>query len=171
MNKIQNSLSACILSICASTIFFPSSVNASSFNKGSTTVAVSLGSGSFFNESYLILGAGVGYYLVDGLEASIDFDAWLGGEPDIYEVTPKLTYVFDNASHVKPYVGAFYNRTFIENRDDSNSIGYRAGFYTPAGGKAHVGIGIVYTELQDCTDTRFYSCDDTYTELSFIFNL
>ena len=148
-----------------------STATAGAFDKGSSVATLSLGSGQYFSEDYFILGAGIGYYLIDGLEAGLDLDVWTGGDPSIYEVTPKLTYVYDNSSHVKPYIGAFYNRTFIEDREDSNALGYRVGFYAPAGNRAHIGIGVVHTELQDCSDSVFYSCSDTYTELSFLFSL
>ena len=129
------------------------------------------GSGRFFNEDYLIIGGGIGYYLVDGVELGLDVDVWTGGDPSIYEVTPSLTYVYDNPSHVKPYLGAFYNRTYIDGLEDSDALGYRAGMYMPSGNRLLVGIGIVYTELQDCTASIFTDCSDTYTELSVIFSL
>ena len=151
--------------------FTCSSVHASSFNAGSTTGTLAIGSGQLFREDYLIIGVGVGHYVVDGLELGVELDAWTGGDPSIYEVTPKITFVLDNPSQVKPYLGAFYNRTFIEDFKDSDSYGYRAGFYAPAGRRSFIGIGLVYTELQDCTETIFVSCSDTYSELTFMFSL
>lgn len=143
---------------------------AAGFDQGSVTASIAIGSGRFFNEDYLIIGAGAGYYPLDGIEIGLDLDAWTGGDPSIYEVTPRLTYVYDNPSHVKPYLGVFYNRTFIDGFDDSNALGYRAGMYLPQG-RLLIGVGIVYSELQDCTDTVFNSCSDTYSELSVIFSL
>ncbi len=150
---------------------FSMQARAGSFDKGTVTGTIAIGSGQFFNEDYLIFGVGVGYYLIDGVEAAIDVDTWTGGSPSIYEVTPKLTYVYDNPSKVKPYLGVFYSRMFIDGFDDSDTLGYRAGMYTPASDKAYIGIGVVYTELQDCTDSIFVDCSDTYTELSVIFTL
>lgn len=148
-----------------------SSAQADAFDEGSTSGTLALGSGQLFLEDYLIIGVGVGHYIIDGLEIGLEVDAWTGGSPSIYELTPKVTYVLNNVSDVKPYLGAFYNRTFIENLEDSDSYGYRVGFYSPAGARSFVGIGLVYTELQDCTETIFVSCSDTYSELSFTFSL
>ena len=169
MRVFRKTVNLLALSGCVFSVMLPA-VNAGGFDKGSLTANIAIGSGRFYNEDYLIIGAGAGYYLVDGVEAGLDVDYWSGGDPTIYEVTPKLTYVYDNPSHVKPYIGAFYNRTFIDGFDDSNALGYRAGMYLPQG-NVLIGVGIVYTELQDCTETIFNDCSDSYTELSIIFSL
>ncbi len=152
-------------------VLFPMQLNAGAFDKDTVTGTLAVGSGQLYSEDYFVIGLGAGYFVTDGLQLGLDVNFWTGGEPSIYEVTPKLTYVFENKSSVKPYVGMFYNRTFIEGFDDSNSLGYRAGFYSPVGEKAYIGIGAVYTELQDCIETEFISCSSTYTELSLIFTL
>ncbi len=144
---------------------------AGAFDKDTLTGTLAIGSGQIYSEDYLVIGLGAGYFVTDGFQLGLDVNVWTGGDPSIYEVTPKLTYVFDNKSSVKPYIGAFYNRAFIEGQDDSSSLGYRAGFYSPVGGNAYVGIGAVYTEFQNCTETSFVSCSSTYTELSFVFTL
>ena len=143
-------------------------VLAGPFDKGNTTATVALGSGQFFRENYLIIGAGIGYYVADGIELGVDVDYWTGGDPSIYELTPKLTYVYDNSSQLKPYVGVFYNRTFIEGLDDSDALGYRLGALMPAGRKTYIGLGVVHTELQDCTESLLVTCSETYTELTFM---
>ena len=143
----------------------------SSFTKGNTRASVAVGSGRYFNDDYLILGAGIGYYIANGLEIGLDLDYWSGGSPTIYELTPTLTYVFRNVPKVQPYVGLFYSRTYIENQDDSNSAGARAGLFFPAGERMFIGVGVVYSELQDCTETIFFDCSDTYTEFSLMFHL
>jgi outer membrane protein W len=163
---IKKALLASVLSCFVST-----SVQAGAFEKDTVTGTLAIGSAQIFTEDYLIIGLGAGYFVTDGLQLGLDVNVWTGGSPSIYEVTPKITYVFENKSSVKPYAGVFYNRTFIENLEDSNSLGYRAGFYTAAGKSAYVGIGVVYTELQDCNDSAFVNCSSTYTELSFIFTL
>lgn len=145
--------------------------HANPFNKGNTTATVALGSGSFFNEDYLIIGGGLGYFIADGLEAGLDIDIWTGGNPSIYEVTPKLTYIHENESQIHPYIGVFYNRTFVENFNDSDAIGYKAGIFLPINNRLHLGIGMVRTELQDCVASIFSNCSESYTELMFLFSL
>ena len=146
-------------------------VFAGPFDKGNTLATFTLGSGQFFREDYIIIGAGIGYYVTDGIELGVDVNYWTGGDPSIYELTPKLTYVYDNSTQFKPYLGVFYNRTFIEGLDDSDALGYRVGAFMPAGKKTYIGFGVVHTELQDCTETLFVSCSDTYTELSFMISI
>jgi len=169
MKKILKQASTKIMFLFLCTISM--SVNAGAFDNGTLTGTLAVGSGQLYTEDYFVIGLGAGYFVTDGFQVGLDVSAWTGGDPSIYEVTPKLTYVFDNPSSVKPYLGMFYNRTFIEGLDDNNSLGYRAGFYSPVGERAFIGIGAVYTELQDCTETSFISCSSTYTELSFIFTL
>lgn len=146
-------------------------VLAGPFDKGNTLATVTLGSGQFFREDYLIIGVGIGYYVADGIELGVDVNYWTGGDPSIYELTPKLTYVYDNSTQFKPYLGVFYNRTYIEGFDDTNAMGYRAGAFMPVGRKTYIGFGVVYTELQDCTETLLVSCSDTYTELTFMISI
>lgn len=151
-------------------IFMPY-VHADPFEKGSTRASFTLANGQNFNEDYVVFGAGIGHYFINGLQVGLDIDAWFGGDPDIYEVTPMLQYVVRTLPNIQPYIGIFYNRTFIENRDDSDAAGYRAGIYISAGDNMYMGYGLVYSELQDCTDTIFIDCSNTYSELSLMFTL
>ena len=57
------------------------------FSKNSTSVGVVLGSGSAFNDNYVILGVGVGYYVLKGLEIGIDVQHWFSGDPSITKVS------------------------------------------------------------------------------------
>ena len=150
---------------------FSISILADPFDKGNTTATFALGSGKTLNENYLIIGAGIGYYIKDGIEVGVEVDYWSGGDPSIYEITPKLSYVYDNASQLKPYLGVFYNRTFIEGLDNSDAVGYRAGVLMYSSRNAYLGAGIVHKELQDCTNTLFLKCSETYSEISIIFSL
>jgi len=97
---------------------------AGAFSKGNTSLLVTAGSGYAFNESYLVLGVGVGYYLFDGLNVGLSVEWWSGSDPTLYKVTPSVTYVFHQVP-LKPYIGAFYRRTYAENLPDLNSAGAR----------------------------------------------
>lgn len=169
VDEMRKTVSLCGLVLLLS--MPPVEVDAGPFDEGALTANIAIGSGRFFNENYLIIGGGLGYYLVDGVELGIDLNVWTGGDRSVREVTPKVTYVYDNPSHVKPYLGAFYNRTYIDGFEDRNAIGYRAGMYMPQGNRLLIGVGIVYTELQDCQESVFVSCSETYTELSVLFSL
>ena len=140
------------------------------FSANSTTVGVVLGSGSAFNDDYLILGVGVGYYLVDGLELGIDLQHWFSGDPSITKVSPQIRYVFTQPKVVKPYLGAFWRRTFYGDfngidLDDQDSFGYRAGAYFSSDNRVYIGGGIVYEEYTNCSSST--DCSTTYPEILF----
>lgn len=145
--------------------------NSSPFDQGSQSVAIIAGAGSAFGDDYLILGLGYGYYLIDGLALGVDAQFWLSGEPSITKVSPRITYVFTQPQTVKPYLGAFYRRTFVDGLDDLDSIGYRAGLNFMGQGNFYFGAGIVYEQYQDCNETVFSSCSDTYPEIVFSFSI
>jgi hypothetical protein len=135
------------------------------FSKGSTSLGVVVGTGTSFSDDYIILGVGVGYYVLPGLELGLDVQHWFSGDPAITKVSPQVRYVFTQPKVIKPYVGAFYRRTFISDLDDADSYGYRAGAYFTANSGVYIGGGIVYEQYTDCD--RFADCSTTYPELLF----
>lgn len=140
------------------------------FSKDSTTLGVVVGSGSAFNDNYLILGVGVGYYVARGLELGLDVQHWFSGSPSITKVSPQIRYVFTQAKRVKPYVGLFYRRTFFGDFNgidlaDQDSFGYRAGAYFTSNNRVYIGGGIVYEEYKNCD--AFVDCSTTYPEILF----
>ena len=76
------------------------------FSKGSTTFNVVAGSGSAFNDTYVILGLGLSYYVMDGLEIGIDAQHWFSGDPSISKVSPQIRYVLTKPEIIKPYIRA-----------------------------------------------------------------
>jgi len=141
------------------------------FSVGSKSLGVVLGSGEAFDESYVIVGAGFGYYVVDGLQLNFQVETWLGGDRDINKVTPGVQYVFSRHEKLKPYLGAFWSRSYIEDFDNQNSAGLRAGAIFSTNADYYLGLGVVYEDYLDCDERRFVSCDDTYVELSIAFLL
>ena len=144
------------------------SASISPFDQGRSNLVISAGSGSAFADDYIILGLGYGYYLLNGFQLGIKFDFWLDGSPGIYQVTPDIQYVFHQVPKVKPYVGVFYTRSYIEGFDDLDAIGYRGGLYFVTSPRTYIGIGGAYREYQDCTETVYSDCSTSYTELSFL---
>ena len=117
--------------------------------------------------------AGGGYYLRDGLSVGLSADAWLGSQPQVYDVSPEVRYVFlDSSWHYKPYGGLFYRRTFY-NREFGplDSIGGRAGLVFPLNSRAYLTGGAAYEHYFNCNKSVYTSCDDVYPEigLSFVF--
>ena len=140
------------------------------FSKNSTSVGVVVGSGSAFNDDYIVLGISAGYYVTEGLELGIDLQRWFSGEPTITKVSPQIRYVFTQPKVIKPYVGAFYRRTYYGDfngleLDDQDSFGYRAGAYFSTNNRVYIGAGVVYEEFTDCS--RLTDCSTTSPEILF----
>jgi len=140
---------------------------AGAFSKGRTHFFVTAGNGYAFDESYLVLGVGLSYYLIDGLNVGLSFESWSGSDPGMNKITPSVQYVFHQNQTLKPYVGGFYRRAYIDGLPDINSTGARAGVYFTAGRNAYIGIGAVYESYIDCNESVYRSCNDTYPEVSF----
>jgi len=137
------------------------------FGKGNTHFIITGGSGYAFDQSYLVLGVGASYYLMDGLNVGLFLESWSGADPSMYNVTPSVQYVFYQIPHVKPYVGAFFRRSYIDGLPDIDSAGGRAGVYIAAGRNAYIGVGAVYESYIDCSTAIYVSCSSTYPEVSF----
>ena len=137
------------------------------FGKGRTHVVAAAGSGHAFGENYLVLGLGVSYYLIDGLNVGLGLESWTGADPGMRKLTTSAQYVFYQVPRVKPYVGAFYRRTYLDNLPDLDSAGGRAGAYLQAGRNAYLGAGVVYEKYVDCKDSVYRSCSSTYPEVTF----
>jgi len=135
------------------------------FSKGSTSFVITGGTGYAFNETYLILGLGMSYYVIDGLNVGLAVESWSGADPALYKVTPSVQYVFHQVPRLKPYIGGFYRRTYVASQPDINSWGGRAGVYLAAGRNAYLGFGAVYESYIDCNKAT--TCSDTYPEVSF----
>jgi hypothetical protein len=140
---------------------------AGAFGRGRTHFVVSGGTGYAFNQSYFVFGLGVSYYVIDGLNVGLFAESWSGSDPHLYKVTPAAQYVFYQVPVLKPYVGAFYRRTYVSGQNDINSAGGRAGAYVAAGRNAYVGAGVVYESYLDCNKSAYRSCTETYPEVSF----
>ena len=167
MNKGLAAITVAAIATFASTPPATAAEVAGAFSKGRTHFVVTAGSGYAFDESYLVLGVGVSYYLIDGLNVGLSLESWSGADPGMYKVTPSVQYVFHQISQLNPYVGGFYRRAYIDGLPDINSMGARAGVFLNAGRNAYIGIGAVYESYIDCNSTVYRSCNDTYPEVSF----
>ena len=138
------------------------------FAKGRKHVSVLGGTGHAFDESYIVLGVGGSYYVLDGLNVGLQLEAWLDGDPRLFKVSPSVNYVFHTLPRFTPYVGAFYRYTDVENHSHFDSVGGRAGVYF-VGGTGVAGVGAVYESYLDCDANFNLSCDEIYPEISFTF--
>jgi hypothetical protein len=137
------------------------------FAGGSMRLSVLVGNGYAFDESYLIIGVGFGYYLMSGLELGLDVESWQSGSPGITKISPAVRYVVPTNGPIRPYIGAFYRRTMIDNYDDLDSAGGRAGIYFMSGRGSYFGAGVVYEQYVNCDEAVYNSCSATYPEILF----
>ena len=165
INKYLKRLTIVLTFICSMSVLLTS--HASFFLQGSKSISVFLGSGSAFNDNYTIVGVGAGYHVLDGLEIGLDAQTWLGGEPSINKISPRMQYVFTQSQKLKPYIGLFYQRTFTDGFEDSNSMGGRLGLYFTNPRGHYFGVGVVQENYLDCDESVFVSCSNTYPEITF----
>ena len=169
MNHYFLRLSRCCLALIFSLSF--TSVSAAPFAKGDVAVSLVVGSGQAFNDNYTIVGAGIGYYVIDGLRLGINGQTWLGGDVSINKYSPQLQYVMARDEKLKPYVGAFYRKTTIDGFEDLDSVGGRAGVYFSGRGNYYISVGVVHENYLSCDQAVYVSCSDTYPELTVTFSL
>lgn len=145
----------------------------SAFDQGRVRISVGAGTGGTFGNRYILIGAGVGYYLVKGLELALDGQVWLGGDPFVANVSPGLRYVFwQTGGPVMPYIGGFYRHLFIDSDliDDIDSVGGRAGIFYTVGRGGFFGLGVAVEQLLNCDEEIYGTCTDIYPELAFSFS-
>lgn len=138
------------------------------FEQGRTFFMLEAGSGTAYNNSYLILGLGVNYYVADGLGVGLSYENWSGGSPGLNQIAPSVQYVFYQASTIKPYVGAFYRHTSVSGQSGFNSAGARAGVYFASSRHSAIGVGLVEESYLNCQKAAFGTCSQSYPELSIL---
>ena len=108
-------------------------------------------------------GGGLGYYVINGLEVSLDGEVWLGSTPQLYRLSPGVRYTFWQVPRLRPYVGAAYRRTWATDGfpDFNSALGRAGAFYTR--GRGYAGIGVVAEKFFDCSG----DCTNVYPELLF----
>jgi len=142
----------------------PKPNRAGPFSKGRVRIGFYGGAGHTFNQTYVILGGGLGYYLADGLEIGVDLEGWLFQSPTIWKVTPQVRYVFYQMGNLKPYVGAFWRHNIIGNPfDDYSSYGGRFGIAYQSG-RSYVALGGVYEKFDE---NVLGDSDVWYPEIAF----
>jgi hypothetical protein len=134
------------------------------FLQGSPSLTLTLGSAWVGSNDYFIVGAGLGYYALDGLEVGLDGAIWLFDSPTIGTLTPQIKYVVHQLPIIKPYIGSFYRHYFVgDGIEDLDSVGARVGIYIVSGKGAYFGIGGLYEHMLDCNE-NVLECDDWYPE-------
>jgi len=130
------------------------------FSVGSKHIGLTVGSDNSFGNSYTVLGANVNYFVIDNLSVGASYQAFLGGNPDINQVTVPVTYhlPLENTTY-RPYLGAFYNHTFIDKPyEDYNIYGARAGLSLQTTPNSFMSFGWVqeFSNSGENTENRGY---------------
>jgi hypothetical protein len=129
------------------------------FDRGKFGLGLGASEQAAFGENYLVVGGGVTYYVLNGVELGLSALHEFGSGPSISRVSPSLRYVAQPLVHkwpVVPYIGAFYAHDFIGGGYvDQDSIGGRAGFIMVSG-HAVLGLGLAVEHFvagctMDCT--------------------
>jgi hypothetical protein len=139
------------------------------WDRGRISLSLALASENAFGDDYLLVGAGVGYYVLSGLEGGVDSVHWFGGSPDITVVSPQVRYVAVPLGWpLLPYVGAFFTHYFMgEPFDDFDTAGGRVGLLYHQGGGLTIGVGGTAERIvSDCRE----DCTSVYPELSLGFS-
>jgi len=146
--------------ISTSIIIFAQNV----FSKGEKNFGFSLGSSSNFGNNYTVAGVKVNYFIIDNLSVGAEYKGYLGEDPSMNQVTVPVTYhiPLENTTYV-PYLGAFLNRTFIEEPfTDYNIYGGRAGVSLQISPHSFFSIGWV----QEFSNTGDKIKNDGYPEIT-----
>ena len=99
------------------------------FSAGNKNFGFTLGSSTNFNETYTVAGVNVNYFIAENLSIGTDYKGFFGSSPTMHQLTVPVTYhlPLENTTY-KPYIGAFFNHTFLETPyKDYNIYGGRAG--------------------------------------------
>lgn len=139
------------------------------FDRGSTQISLLAGSGSAFNNNYLVLGAGTTYYVADGIGIGLSYENWSGSSPGISKISPAVQYVFNRQASLWPYMGAFYRHSIVSGLPGIDSVGARAGVYVATGRNSVIGVGLAYESYLSCQTAIYTSCSETYPEIGFLF--
>lgn len=142
----------------------PSRASEGPFASGSARMSVLLGARRGDGQAGgVIVGAGMGYFALDGLELGLSMEQWFGS-PSVTKVSPEVRYVVHQLPSLAPYVGVFASHWFVGGgRPDSDTAGLRVGAIYAGGRRAsHVGLGLVHERvLGTCSS----GCAMTYPEV------
>ncbi len=133
------------------------------FAQGRLRLGLGLGSAGSFDSRYIVGGAHLGVFVLDGLEVGVGGDVWLGGTPAIGTLSPEVRYIlfFDPVS---PYVGVFYRHWFIGGGyADQDNLGARAGIVWLLGEHLYLALGGAYEITVSSCDGE---CEAYYPELA-----
>ena len=140
------------------------------FDRGKFSLGGGAGRQSNLGFDYFVIGLGVGYYVLDGVEVGLAGLYQFGDGPSISQLSPSLRYVAQplvGKSPLIPYAGVFYRHWFIgSDIDDVDTLGGRVGLLYVTG--FVIGLGVVYERtISECVEDCGQFYPDFTISLSF----
>ena len=143
----------------------PAHADETPFDRGKLGVSLALGQQRAFDTSYIVAGAGVSYFVVDGFAIGLAAQHDFGNGPSVDLVSPSLRYVAQPLVGVWPlipYVGVFYAHELVGDMPDLDAVGARAGLLYVSG-RTVLGLGIaVARTISTCT----IDCTSIYPDVT-----
>ena len=154
-----------ILALLTTTTIYAGGV----FSLGSKNIGITIGSDTSFGNNYTVLGANVNYFILDNLSIGASYQTFLGGTPDIDQITVPVTYHIPlEHTTYRPYLGAFYNHTFIDDPyNDYNIYGGRAGLSLQTSRSSFMSFGWVQEFSKNGEDTESHGYPEVTGGFSF----
>lgn len=119
----------------------------------------SVGAGSAYGRSYLLLGVKVGREVAPSLVLDVEGQWWAGGAPSIGKVAPGLTWYAPGGL----YLGGYYARWLVGGgRPDQDAVGGRAGLALGGIGPTSSSVGVAYERALDCRS----ACESWWPEVA-----
>ncbi len=139
----------------------------SPFSQGRISASALIGTGGFAGERSTIVGATLGYYVLDGLQLGVEGDYWFGGS-SLARVSPAITYTVVAIPRFQPYAGVFYRHWFTDSIfEDIDTIGARGGVNWVTGTQlTYLGLGVAYEAQVSPECPSGADCDYFYPELT-----
>jgi hypothetical protein len=107
----------------------------------------SIGAGSSYGGTYLLVGARVAYEVALGLALGLDGQLWTGHSPSVGKVAPGLIWY----SPVGLYAGAYYARWLVGGgRPDQDAVGLRGGMSVLTAGPVSATVGLAWERALSC---------------------
>jgi len=130
------------------------------FSMGTKNVSFSIGTDNSLGNDYTVIGGNVNYFIIDNLSIGASYQGFLGDDPTMNQMTVPVTYHIPlERTTISPYLGAFYNRTFIDQPyKDYNIYGGRAGISLKTSPNSFMSLGWVqeFANSADNIEKRSY---------------
>ncbi len=141
------------------------------FDQGRFGVSLGAGTQNAFDSDYVVIGAGIGYFVLDGVEigVALQHDFPENDGPSINLVSPSLRYVarpLVGKFPLIPYVGVFYDHYFVGGFPDVDGVGASVGFLYLTG-RAIFGLGIAVEKTVSTCDG---DCTSVYPDITIGFS-